>query len=115
MSDPKLDYDPIDGFLNTDIFPTNPSTQAITRGLFQRFFTQVQTFINTTLIAWANATFAKTTDLQGIILGQIPDNTISVPKLTIDSIASLTQVIDSVTGTKYQVVITNGVPGLKEV
>jgi len=54
MADPRLDYDPVEGWLNSTIFKDNPSDPEV-RPMFQRLFTQVQTFINTTLIAWANS------------------------------------------------------------
>lgn len=58
MPDPNLIYDPPEGFENASVFVTNPATQTETRTLLQRLFTQIQTFINTTLIAWINNTFA---------------------------------------------------------
>lgn len=76
MADPNLDYDPVTGFNDASVFVTNPATEVITRGLFQRLFTQVQTFLNVTLVDWINATFASKADLSGIVVGQIPSGSI---------------------------------------
>lgn len=81
MPDPNLDYDPVTGFLDTNVFVTNPATQTATRTLFQRLFTQVQTFLNTTLIGWINATFATKTELTGVALGAIPDDSVTEAKM----------------------------------
>jgi hypothetical protein len=82
MEDPNLQYDPVDGWNDTSetVFKTNPSDVEV-RPMFQRLFDQIKTFINTTLISWIKTTFATRLEIQGIVLGQIPDGTITVSKL----------------------------------
>jgi hypothetical protein len=62
MPDPNLIYDPPEQWENTTIFKDNP-TDIEVRPMFTRIFTQIQTFINTTLIAWINNTFTTKTDI----------------------------------------------------
>lgn len=95
MADPNLQYDPITGFNDAGVFVTNPATQAEARTLFQRLFTQIQTFINVTVIAWINATFATRTELQGVVLGQIPDNTLTSAKMANEMKKSIVDGVES--------------------
>jgi microcystin-dependent protein len=82
MADPNLEFSPTDGWENTTTFPTNPVSQAQTRSMMQRLFTQIQTFLNTTLVGWVNSTFATKADLAGAVLSGISDNSITDAKLS---------------------------------
>ena len=110
MADPNLQYDPISGWEDQTKFPTNPSDNQV-RGLFQKLHNQTRDFINTTLITWITTTFVKFADVlsrtntdvyaptaqyhpatkkyvddttAGVVLGQIPNGTITQPKLAFD-------------------------------
>ena len=84
MADPNLVYDPVEGWESETVFVKNPVSEAATRTLFQRLFTQIQTFINSTLITWINATFATKTDLSGAVLSGISDDSMTNAKLATD-------------------------------
>lgn len=95
MADPSLDYDPITGFLDADVFVTNPTTQAATRTLFQRLFTQVQTFLNVTFVDWVKATFATKSELTGIALGSIPNDSIGEAQMANEMKKAITGGVES--------------------
>ncbi|HEY5585723.1 MAG TPA: SGNH/GDSL hydrolase family protein [Ruminiclostridium sp.] len=107
MADPRLDFDPITGWLDASVFDTNPANQPETRGFMQRLFTQIQDFINATLIAWVKATFTSkyeittdrklsvTGDFTGTILGLAP--IASDPYLSTVVAGHTTQLADNVT------------------
>ena len=95
MADPQIIFDPPTGFNDNNVFVTNPATQAITRGLFQRLFTQVQTFLNTTLTGWINATFATKTDLSGVAIGAIPDDSVTEAKMANEMKKAMTGGVES--------------------
>lgn len=82
MPDPNFQYTPSDGWNNGTTFPTNPAKET-TRGLFQLLFDQARDAINA-LVAWANGKFATSAEIQGVVLGQIPDGTITPVKLSFD-------------------------------
>jgi microcystin-dependent protein len=87
-------YDPATGWLDETVFVDSPTSEATTRSLLQRLFTQIQTFTNDTLIVWINATFATKADLTGITQGAVADDSITDAKLATDakvgSLATLT-------------------------
>lgn len=107
MADPNLQFDPINGHYNADVFLTNPPKEEV-RGYMQRLHDQTRDFVNNTLIPWLNSTFAAKTNVltrdntsaftptasynpatkkyvddttAGVILGQVPDGSITVAKL----------------------------------
>jgi len=88
MADPNLAYDPVTGWSDETIFVKNPSSEAATRTLMQRLFTQIQTFLNTTLVGWVNATFATKTELAAAVISGVSDGSITTEKL-----ADMTSVI----------------------
>lgn len=100
MADPNFQYDPQNGWNDPVTFPTTPSKNAV-RGLFQKLFDQARDAINA-IVPWANAKFATKDDtnlkanaadvytktqidtnqatkaeIQGIVLGQIPVNSLT--------------------------------------
>lgn len=95
MADIKLDFDPITGWNDPNIFPTTPSKNAV-RGLFQRLHDQTKDFINNILIPWISTGFATKSDLNGVIAGTV-------------------NLVDPLTGTKYVWGIENGLLFLEEV
>jgi hypothetical protein len=84
MADPNLEYDPITGWLSETVFVKNPVSEAQTRSLMQRLFTQIQTYLNTTYTAWINATFATITSLNAAVLSGIADDSLTNAKLATD-------------------------------
>lgn len=108
MPDPNFQFNPPDGHNNTVEFKTNPDKTAV-RGYMQRLHDQTRDFINITLIPWINATFSAKTEVltrtntdvytptasthpatkkyvddttAGVVLGQIPDGTVTDAKLS---------------------------------
>jgi hypothetical protein len=109
MADPNLQYDPVDGWNDTSetIFKTNPSDVEV-RPMFQRLFDQIRDFINNILITWANNTFASRTEVQGIVLGQIPNGTLTQVKMASDMLDFVKkQKADAIANTFYSNVNTN--------
>jgi hypothetical protein len=84
MADPQLDFNPTDGWENETVFVKNPVSEAQTRTLFQRLFTQIQTYLNTTYTTWINATFATITSLNAAVLSGISDDSMTNAKLATD-------------------------------
>ncbi len=81
MADPNFIFDPPTGHNDTTVFPTNPSKEQ-TRGLFQRLHDQTRDFINGTFLTWIKNTFATKTEIGNIVLGQIPDGSLTDVKLS---------------------------------
>lgn len=73
-------YNPTDGLRNVDTFPSNPAAEADARNQVQTVLDQAMDAVNE-VETDMQTNYATKAELDGMILGQIPDNSITDSKL----------------------------------